>query len=210
MCRYAPEDTRHLVADTAAVSIYSEERGGGELAMPSLEGMAFSNDPVRAGEVVEKINLRYSYSAYSYWQYEAESGVYTRYQDIVEDFSGDNERFNVLRDRLNSKAIAASNVVVILVPHWHFFYRAASGSSPMVEVVDMDFSGRGQAYMFRDGMAFELEWVNDGVQLLHLVDAEGEVFPFKPGVTWFQVMSEESFFSVDGDHWRFQFVFERP
>jgi hypothetical protein len=101
-------------------------------------------------------------------------------------------------------------VVVRLMPHSFFYYRAPSGSTPASEIVDMEFEGRGQAFAFRDGMAYQIEWVNDGEQLLHFEDLEGNAFLLKPGTSWFQVMTDESYFEVEGSRWRFNFVFPKP
>ena len=209
VCRYSPATANYLVADTAEVSVHSEALET-ELDIPTLSGMSFSEAPIVPGEVVERIHMRYSYSAYSYWDYEPESALYTRYQDNGEDLGGVGESFHLLTDRNNGEAIEANNVVVLLMPHSFFYYRAASGSTPSSEIVDMDFQGRGQAFVFRDGMAFQVEWINDGEQVLHFEDLEGQAFPLKTGKTWFQVMTDESYFEVDGRHWRFNFVLEKP
>jgi len=210
VCRYQPATHNYLLADTAEVSVYSENLEGDEFSAPKLSGMSFSAQPANEGEAVERLNISYSYSAYSYWQYDAEIGRYTRYQDNQEDLGEAGEDFRLLSDRLNNESIRAANVVVLLMPHYFSYYRAPSGGNPASEIVDMNFLGRGQAFAFRDGMVYELEWVNDGDQLLHLEDSEGEEFSLKPGKTWFQVMTDSSFFEVDGSNWRFNFVFPKP
>ena len=209
VCRYSPSTSNHLLADTAEISKYSEELEG-ELDIPELSGMSFSTEPLSDGEAVDRINLRYSYSAYSFWDYEVETSLYRRYQDNGEDFDGTGESFRLLTDRNNGEAIEASNVVLLLMPHSFFYYRPASGSTPASEIVDMEFEGRGQAFAFRDGMAYQIEWINDGEQLLHFEDLEGNTFFLKPGTSWFQVMTDDSYFEVDGSRWRFHFVFPKP
>ena len=209
VCRYSPSTSNHLVADTVEISLYSEELEG-ELDIPELSGMSFSSKPPIVGELVDRINLRYSYSAYSFWDYQDETGLYRRYQDNVEDFDGSGESFRLLTDRKNGEVIEASNVVVLLMPHSFFYYRPPSGSTPASEIVDMEFEGRGQAFAFRDGMAYQVEWINDSEQLLHFEDLEGEAFPLKPGNTWFQVVTDESYFEVEGSRWRFNFVLDKP
>lgn len=210
VCRYEPDTHNYLLADTAEISVYSEGLEGTDFSPPLLSGMSFSAQAPSQGTGGERIYLRYSYSAYSYWQYEPVSELYTRYQDTREDLGGAGEGFRVLTDRLNDGAIRAANIVVLLMPHSHFYYRPASGDTPASEIVDMEFLGRGQAFAFRDGMAYPLEWVNDGEQILHLENSDGEDFPLKPGTTWFQVMTDDSFYEVDGNSWRFNFVFAQP
>ena len=97
-----------------------------------------------------------------------------------------------------------------MMPHSYFYYRAPSGDTPASEIVDIDFQGRGRAFAFRDGMIYQLEWFNDGEQLLLLKDLDGETFALRPGNTWFQVMTDISFIEVEGKHWRFNLVFPKP
>jgi len=210
VCRYQPATHNYLLADTAEVSAYSEDLEGDGFSAPILSGMSFSAQPSEQGEQVEQINISYSYSAYSYWQYDAEIELYRRYQDNQEDLGGAGEDFRLLSDRLNNEAIRTANVVVLLMPHYFSYYRAPSGDTPASEIVDMNFLGRGEAFAFRDGMVYQLDWVNDGDQLLYLEDSNGEEFALKPGKTWFQVMTDSSFFEKDGTHWRFNFVFPKP
>jgi hypothetical protein len=210
ICRYQPDTNNFLLADTAAVSVYATGRGG-DSGRPSLDGMAFATQPPQGGQAVGRIYLDYSYSAYSYWDYDATSGRYLRYQDTQENLGARTEEYAPLMDQLTGEQVAADNVVILYVPHFHFFYRAATDSSPAIEVVDMDFFGRGAAYAFRDGQAYEVEWVLEDGQVLYLVDSSGAKFSFKPGTTWFQVMNDGSRMNVEDDGaWRLEFIFRRP
>lgn len=209
VCRYEPATYNYLLADTAEVSDYVESIGR-DNQRQALDSMRFASLPSPDGDAVERIYLRYSYSAYAYWDYDAETGNYLRYQDALEDLGGRGEKYSLLTDRINNQAIRAENVVVLYVPHFHFFYRSAEGGIPAIEVVDMDFVGRGQAFAFRDGRAFELEWQREKGEQLYLVDANGKAYPFKPGTTWFQVMTDESVLEQSEGSWRFNFVFYRP
>ncbi len=207
-CRYLPDTYNYLLADTATVGIYSSRRGGVN-ARPNLEGMPFDAAIPAGGAAVARIYTYYSYSAYAYWKYDADSGRYLRFQDTQETYAG-GEGYAPLRDRLTGQQISADNVVVLYIPHFHNFYQAGTAILPVVEVVDMDFSGHDLAYAFRDGQVFQLEWVREEGKLLYLVDAEGKRFHFKPGTTWFQVRNEDSR-SIPGDNtWRFEFVFPPP
>lgn len=209
VCRYDPLGHDYLVANTAEVGEYVEAVGG-DNGRQALEGMSFDVEAPAGGEEVGRIYLRYSYSAYAYWDYDAASGRYLRYQDAWEDLGGRGESYQLLTDRLNDQPIQADTVVVLYVSHFHEVYKPASNGLPATEIVDMDFEGRGTAYAFRDGMAYELEWVVEEGKVLYLVDAEGKAFPFKPGSTWFQVMNDRSRLDAEGDIWYFTFIFRRP
>ncbi|MEX1248962.1 MAG: DUF3048 domain-containing protein [Anaerolineales bacterium] len=209
VCRFEPEARDYLLTDTDAAGDYAAARGEND-TRPELRGMTFAAQPPAGGETVPRIYTYYSYSAYSYWDYDPDSVRYLRYQDTQEDLGLRNEAYAPLTDRLNGQQIAADNVVVLYVPHFHFYYRPATDAEPAIEVVDMDFSGHGPAYAFRDGLAYELEWVLEDGQVVYLVDANGERFPFKPGTTWFEVMHEDSRLIPGKGNWRFEFVFRRP
>jgi hypothetical protein len=209
VCRFEPETRNYLLASTDAVRDYSIAIGGNN-HRPNLQGMAFDEDVPSGGDAVNEIYLYYSYSAYAYWQYDPESGRYLRFQDTQENFLAGGERYRALTDRLNGRQVAADNVVVLYIPHFHFFYQAGSDVLPEIEVVDMDFSGHAPAFLFRDGRAYQLEWVKEEGSVLYLVDANGDRFPLKPGTTWFQVMNEENRLITAEDFWRFEFIFDKP
>lgn len=209
VCRYEPDALNYLVTDTSTIGAYAV-RQGGENDRPDLHGMAFGQDVPAGGQPLERIYLYYSYSAYSYWDYDAASGRYLRNEDTQEDLGGRGEAYAPLTDRLTGQQIGAENVVVIFVPHFHYFYSPATDTVPATEVVDMEFSGEGPAYAFRDGQAYELEWVSQEGQILYLVDANGVRFPFKPGTTWFEVVNDDSKLIQADDDWHFEFIFRRP
>ncbi len=209
VCRYDPELFNHLLANTAEVSEYIEAVGGNN-KVQDLRGMHFADQKPKSNDEVERIYLRYSYAAYSYWDYDRGKKNYVRYQDAWDDVGGRGAGYYVLTDRLNSEAITADNVVVLYLNHFHSVYKAASGGLPATEIVDMDFDGRGEAYAFRNGLAYPIEWVRDSDGVLHLEYEDGSPFDFKPGNTWFQIFTDESKLDAEGDTWYFNFVFRRP
>lgn len=209
ICRYLPGTYNYLLADTQEVSNYIE-RVHGDNSRQALDGMSFGPVNMASEKSATRIYVRYSYSAYTYWDYDADTGRYLRYQDTQEDFGGRGAGYELLTDRLTGEAIQADNVVVLYVPHFHFFYQAATATTPAVEVVDMDFTGRGPAVAFRDGEAFELEWVHEDGKVIYLVDGSGQRYNFKPGNTWFQVINDDSKADDDQGTWEFEFIFRRP
>jgi hypothetical protein len=209
VCRIDPDQENFLVTDTSTIADYALAHDG-ENSRPALHGMSFAQQAPASATSVDKIYLYYSYSAYSYWDFDPDSGRYLRFQDAQEDLAGRGQAYEPLVDRLNGSQVAADNVVVLLVPHFHEFYRPATDTTPATEIVDMEFTGEGTAYAFRDGQAYVLEWhVNPG-ELLYLTDENGERWPFKPGATWFQVMTDRSRLDQQEAGWFFEFVFRRP
>ncbi len=209
VCRYSPDEENFLLADTAAVSAYAARNGGAE-GRPNLKGMVFSGAVAPGGEAVSRFFSYYSYSAYSYWDFDPASGRYLRYQDTQENLGSRPEDYDALVDRLTSQQVAADNVVVLYIPHFHRAYTPATDTSPAIEIVDMEFEGDGLAYGFRDGQAYELVWVHEEGGPLYLVYPDGRPYVFKPGVTWYQVHNRDSRLSMDGDVWHFEVGFRRP
>lgn len=209
VCRIDPDGDNFLVTDTSAIGAYALAQGGDD-DRPVLRGMSFTYQTPGGGTPLTRIYSYYSYSAYSYWDYDAATGRYLRYQDAQEDLSGRGQAYEPLMDRLTGQQVAADTVVVLLVPHFHEFYRPATDTTPATEVVDMEFQGEGTAYAFRDGLAYVLEWNVQPGELLYLTDEEGQRWPFKPGQTWFQVMTDRSELEQQEDGWHFNFVFRRP
>lgn len=209
VCRIDPDTDNFLVTDTSVVGKFAEARGG-DNERQDLHGMAFSAAVPDGGEEAEQIDLDYSYASYSYWKYDPNSGRYQRYQDTQDAVGSRAQLYAPLIDQLTGQQVAADNVVVLFIDHFHNFYSSATEIKPIVEIVDMDFSGHALAYAFRDGKAYSLEWVREQGQLVYLVDSEGKRFPFKPGTTWFQVVTDETRLTSDDAAWRFEFIFRRP
>ena len=210
VCRVDPGAANYLVTDTAAVRTYLKSVGVNDRRQ-NLNGMTFSPLTPDGGQSINRINVRYSVSAYLYWQYDASTGRYFRFQDNQEDLGGLGEGFHQLVDRLNNQPIQADNVVVLTMSHCHAIYVPPEGDIPAIEIVDMDFVGSGVAYAFRNGQAYEVKWVrpsNDWV--VYLIKNDGTPYFFKPGTTWFQVITDKSSLSAVDDDIQFDFHLEIP
>ncbi|MEK6220949.1 MAG: DUF3048 domain-containing protein [Chloroflexota bacterium] len=208
VCRYDPQGPNYLVGNTNGARQYVQSLGVNN-TRPRLEGMWFQKKNIASvGMSLQRLTLRYSYSAYLYWEYDPETNKYLRYQDTQEDIGGAGEVFAPISDRLNGQQISTSNVVLLFVPHSFFYYLPPQNGKPSVEVVDMDFEGRGKAYAMRDGHMFKLEWVRTGNDLLYLVFPNGDRYPFTPGNTWFQVVGKETTLEKENNNWRFTFSFD--
>ncbi|HSS95508.1 MAG TPA: DUF3048 domain-containing protein [Terriglobales bacterium] len=209
VCRYAPDAQNFLLTDTSTIGKNAVARGG-DNDRPDLHGMAFGQQVPLSGTPLGRVYVYYSYSAYSYWDYDPSSGRYLRFEDTQEDLGGRGEAYAPLTDRLTGQQIGAENIVVLFVPHFHYFYSPATDTQPATEVVDMDFTGQGPAYAFRDGQAYEMQWVYEEGQIIYLVGVNGERYPFKPGTTFFEVVNDDSTIEKLDNSWRFKFVFRRP
>ena len=151
LCRPDPV-TNYLMADTVALREYVREQGISD-ERQDLDGMRFQMQVPDGGQPVDQVFAWYSAVIYNRWDYDPPSGRYYRYVDAENALEGQPEVYRPLRDALGDVPISADNVVILLMPH--DFYSV----SP--EIVEMWFSGSGPAYAFRDGQAYELEWVRE-------------------------------------------------
>ncbi|MGW8249036.1 MAG: DUF3048 C-terminal domain-containing protein, partial [Anaerolineales bacterium] len=200
LCREDPNGFNFLIADPKEIGPYVVSKGGDNSRQP-LEGMTFKHQAQEGSQPQgENVYTRYSISAYVHWQYEPESGKYLRFQDTLEAYTAEEEQYEPVIDRLDETQVAADNVVVLKVIH-EYFYK--SGNS---EIVDILLSGSGEAYAFRDGKAYQLQWNRPGLEMLSLTFPDGTPYALKPGTTWFQVVGQSSTNQLTTDNgMRFEF-----
>ncbi len=200
VCRFDPRGKNYLAANTIELQNLIKARGINNVR-PNLDGMHFNYDVPANAKPASQVYLRFSGAIYNRWDYDVQSGRYLRFSETQDDVSGNNPAYAPLTDALNNKQIAADNLVVIQVRHTEIDPR------PEVEVLDMSILGSGQAYLFRDGVVQEVKWQRlMESEVLTLVDADGKPVAFKPGQTWFEVMSLNTTNAQEGAVWRFRFV----
>jgi len=186
LCRVEPNTYNYLVLDTSKFSSYVASRKLDDTRQ-NLDGMYFDQKAPADGAPGSTLYARFSGAIYNRWDYDPASGRYLRFADTQNDFSGLNEVYSPLLDRNTGEQIAVENVVVLFVEH---NWVVKDGIS---EVVDMTLLGQGNAYIARDGQIYNVRWQRlRGEDVLSLVDAEGNPFPFKPGKTWFEVIAQFS------------------
>jgi hypothetical protein len=165
-----------------------------------LSGMLFEESPPPGGVPGEKIDVYYSVLMYNLWIYDQISGRYLRFDDAHEDNLSRGKGYEPLMDTLTNAVIAADNVAVLFVPH-HFFLKSSD-----TEIIQIDLTGTGEAILFRDGMAYPAYWIRPETSgVLTLSDHNGELLPFKPGVTFFIVLSPSTTLDQANSEWFFEF-----
>jgi hypothetical protein len=184
MCRIEPEGNNYLVADTSGLHEYIQGKDLEDVRQ-NLDGMSFDARPQEGGQPGTQLSTRYSISSYNRWDYDPKSGRYLRFQDTQED-EGTGEVLEPLTDRLNGQQVAADNVVVLYLGH-----NIDPPYGPNVMQIGM--FGEGDAIAFRDGQAYRLRWLRPKADsVVYLEYPDGSVFPYKPGVTWYQVIGTSS------------------
>jgi hypothetical protein len=200
MCRIEPDSLNYLMTNTIDLTTYINKLNvAGGNKRQNLDGFLFKLQAPAGGEPAAQLFVRYSSAIYNRWDYDPEKRKYFRFSDVENDFeSGQNEVYQQLTDRLTGEPISADNVVVMVIPHEYIL------RSP--EIVDIIASGRGKAYLFRDGRKFDLRWYRNAKdQLFTLVDKDEKPFPLKPGNTWFEVVGTSTILENAGKGWRFTF-----
>ena len=199
-CRFDPGGSDILLIDTNALTEYMANKRNIKGNRQFLDGYYFNLTIPENGSPGKQIYTRYSGDSYSRWDYNASIDRYLRFQDNVYD-QGQGEEYVPMVDRLTNEQVAADNVVVLFARHDYFYKTETS------EIVDINLNGYGKAIVFRDGLAYKLNWarVKDG-DIISLTYDDGSGFPLHPGITWFQVIGNSSNLSQDGSSWRFEFL----
>jgi hypothetical protein len=201
MCRIEPDSYDFLLTGTHEIHQYAREKGIDDVAQ-DLSGLFFHLDPPEGGLPAAEITTRVSIDSYNQWQYDPASERYLRFQDDETLFGDQQEEYAPLIDRVNDEQIAAENVVILFVTHE--FLREPPG-----EIIEILLEGKGKAYAFRDGLAYQVEW-NRRVpnRVMYLTFEDGERYPLKPGVTFYQIIGQYSEVTQpEEDSWRFRFLF---
>jgi hypothetical protein len=170
-----PDDKPHLRGN------FSQETP----SWPSLEGI--------------KIFTYYSEYSYNYWEYFPETGDYIRFQEKNDTHDGKEESYELLTDNVTALPVHASNVVVLFA--YHEFENPFQEDD---EVYQIDMTGTGEAYIFRDGIGFPAKWnrlTND--QPLLLTTTFGVPISLSPGITFYEVIGTNSFASQGDGEWFF-------
>lgn len=185
LCRVDPNGFNFLVANIGAIGPYLESKGADD-SRQKLDGTTFTYEAPAGGTPGENAYVRYSISSYVNWKYDPKTGRYMRFQDKQEANTAQEEVFEPFIDRVDNQQVAADNVLVLKVVH-QYAYKAGNS-----EVIDILLGGSGEAYAFRDGQAYKLQWNRPGSDLFTLTFPDGTPYSLKPGTTWIQVVGQNS------------------
>jgi hypothetical protein len=202
LCRFDPNGSNLLMADTAKMADYLKNRTLDNTPQ-NLEGMLFQAQLPANGQPAQQVFTRFSGAIYNRWDYDAASGRYLRFSDAQDDVSRKNEVYTQLIDKGNGQPIGAENMVVVLAPYFQ------ADPAADTEVMDVKLTESGPAYLFRDGQAYSLKWQRAKIDsILTLVNEDGTPFPFKPGNTWFEVMGSST--KIETQDTRYHFIHGFP
>jgi hypothetical protein len=190
--RYDPNGFNHLVVNTADLTNYATRRG--LTAIQNLNNMLFKLPAPSGGQAAQQLFVHYSGATYNRWDYDPASGKYLRFSDAANlTDASQPEQYTQLTDRLDNQPLAFDNVVVLYVKHELY--------SP--NIYDIKLTGAGDAYAFRDGQVYHVQWKRNATDVVSLTNADGSPFPYKPGTSWFEVIGLNSTLTQTGQNWRF-------
>jgi hypothetical protein len=193
--RYEPEGRNLLMVNThdlqGVITKYdiNNER-------PNLAGMVFDSVLPSGGEAGTMIFVRFSSAIYNRWDYDAASGRYLRHYDFDNATETAAEQYTLAVDPASGQPLAVDNVVVLQAKNF------------VVDpgVYDIELMGEGDAALARDGQIYSIKWQRKNEEdILSFMNLDGTPFPFKPGQTWFEVMSKPTDIEKTESSWRFTF-----
>ncbi|MEI8131087.1 MAG: DUF3048 C-terminal domain-containing protein [Leptolinea sp.] len=161
-------------------SIADKYRGKMKMTAESLSGMQFDSKIPAKGKSATQIWYPVALLNQVVWQFDANSGAYTRWQD-----DADGVTFVQATDRLNGDPLQYENIVILYADHHRY--------ADTLMDIDLMYVNKGKAVLFRDGQKFDLFWTTRSaeyeqttgkVRPIRFMDADGNPFPFKPGQTW--------------------------
>ncbi|MCC7188263.1 MAG: DUF3048 domain-containing protein [Anaerolineales bacterium] len=173
--------------------------GGMDTNRPFIRNGYYS-DPAPTGDLPgTKINTYYSVDSYNYWEYNPDARLYYRYQEI-NDARDNEEEYGPLMDRVTGAQVSASNVVVLFAAHTF-----ANSYDRDDEVFQIDLTGSGEAYVFRDGVGILAKWYRTNRdQPLLLTTLGGSPIYMRPGITFYEVVGARSFVDQGEGEWSFR------
>lgn len=199
--KYARDNYNNVFFDTTRFAACLAGRTDVDNARQDLRSGFFSDEPQPANLAGQRIYTDYSAYSYNYWEYDAASHRYFRYQETNDLVKQKPRAYALLSDALTGLPITAENIVVIYAPHTF-----ANQFEEEDEVYRIDPVNAGQAYIFRDGLAYPAEWYRIDIdQPLLLTDEAGMPIFLRPGRTFYQVIGESSTLMQDGTDWHFKF-----
>jgi len=153
---------------------------------PKLNGMTFSEALPEGGTETAQVTIDYPGKGPAIrWEYDADSGKWKSWQQMQ---LGEPEDFTPDMDYLTGDQLAWDNVVILYADYYlaDFIEDEPNQLLSIGPVLD----GEGDAVLLRDGQRFEVRWERaKGESMVHLLDADGNFIAFKPGQTWWNVIT---------------------
>jgi hypothetical protein len=204
LCREEPasETTDKLFTSPAALWDLAAELGLN--GRQDLSGFAFDAEPPSGGVPVTTVHIDFQLNnTVAEYRYDADAHTYARWIDTPSL-----PELAPHVDALNGQPLTTPNIVVLYVTHIPSNVRETERTRYFS--YDILMTGSGPALLFRDGQMYAAMWVRGDEGLPRMVDASGEVVPFRPGVIWFDVLSTDSPTRVEAEQFYARFRAPNP
>jgi hypothetical protein len=202
--KYARDNYNNVFFDTTRFATCLAQRTDVDNVRQNIRSSFFSDEPPPSPLAGLRVYTDYSVYSYNYWEYDAATHKYFRYQEANDLDKHKPRAYSPLNDALTGLPVTADNVVVIFAPHTF-----ANQFEEEDQVYRIDPIDSGRAYVFRDGLAYPAQWYRIDIdQPLLITDEAGVPIYLHPGRTFYQVIGESSGQTQDGADWHF--TFETP
>ncbi len=162
----------------AGISELAEERTN-KRGVSSLPSLNFSSSIQAGGLEGKSLEIIWSYLNRARWTYDTATGKYLREQD-KSDGKG---TYYPATDKLTEEQLAFDNVVLMDVEHTYL--------NPTKIEMDMLYVIKEPAIFLRDGKAYKVYWTSlSPLGPFRFINQDGTPFPYKPGNTWYEVISD--------------------
>ena len=199
--KYVRDNYNNVFFDTTRFAACLAQRTDVDNARQNIRSGFFSDEPQPSQLSGQRIYTDYSVYSYNYWDYDAATHRYFRFQEANDMVKFKPRAYAAMTDALTSLPITAENVVVIFAPHTF-----ANQFEEEDQVYRIDPVDTGKAFVFRDGQAYPALWYRIDIdQPLLLTDEAGVPIYLRPGRTFYEVIGESSSHMQDGADWHFTF-----
>ncbi|MBI5950766.1 MAG: DUF3048 domain-containing protein [Chloroflexi bacterium] len=179
-------------------------RMGLDNAKQNLRGGFFTENVAQGDPSATRLYFFFSKYSYNYWEYDAATHKYFRFQEANDIVNKNSEAYAPLSDAQTGLPVTTDNIVVLFVP-----YTFENQFDAHDEVYHIDLVDSGSAYVFRDGFPIPAVWTRtDENQPLLLTTLTGNPVYLRPGQTFYEVIGVTSTYTQNGTDWRF--VFNTP
>ena len=199
--KYARDNYNNVFFNTGKFAACLSQRTDVDNLRPNLRSGFFSEQPPAGSLEGQRVYTDYSIYSYNYWEYDAATRKYFRYQEANDLLKNKQRAYAPMSDALTGLPITADNVVVVFAPHTFANQFEAEDQVYRIDPVDS-----GKAFVFRDGLAYPARWYRPDIdQPLLITDEAGIPIYLRPGRTFFQMIGESSTYVQDGSSWFFTF-----
>lgn len=155
-----------------------------QLGSPVYSGLLFDPSPPENGKPAGRLWIPYAYVDQIFWKYDADAGVYRRWQD-----QENGKDFTLITDSLTGEPLGFENLVVMYATH-------IAHRETLIDL-DLMYQKRTPALLFRDGVMREIYWTTESgdyertsgkFRPIRFFNEAGEPVPLKPGQTWVQIV----------------------